>query len=64
MGKRIPELQVLIPYSQLVDLLKASEKVDSLTRDNLQLHDQLGALRSQFVELMEKFAELRSFVKD
>ena len=64
MAKRLPELQVLIPYSQLMDLLKASETVDQLSADNKRLHDQLSSLRTQFVELMDAFGELRSFVKD
>ena len=64
MAKRLPDLQVLIPYQDLLGLLRASEKVDSLQADNDKLREQLSALRSQFTELMEAFKDLRAFVQD
>ena len=63
-AKKLPELQVLIPYTELLALLEASEKLDTILADYIQVKRELGALRGQFVELMEAFGELRDFVKD
>ena len=58
MAKQPIDPQVIIPYSQLCDLLKASEKVDELTKKVDKLQAQQTALRGQFIELMEKMREL------
>lgn len=63
MGK-IPELQVVIPYKTFVELLKASEDVPELIKENKRLTEQLTALRIQFTELLEAFGELKSYVSD
>lgn len=59
-----PELQVLIPYKDLMELLEASRQIEQLKKDNKRLHKQLDALRSEFVELMDAFGDLRSYVSD
>ena len=64
MGKKLPDLQVLISYRDLVGLLDASEKLDELLAANFRLTAQQSALRSQFTELMEAFGELKAFIKD
>ena len=58
MPKKLPDLQVLIPYKDLCSLLQSAEDVESLKKDNQNLHDQMGALHYMFTELMEKFREL------
>ena len=57
-------LQVLIPYPMLLDLLHASERVEKLQSDIKSLSQQNAALRSQFLELMEAFNDLRKYVID
>lgn len=61
---KLPDIQVVIPYKDLVELLEASRQIESLKEDNKRLHEQIGALRSQFLELMEQFRELKDFVQD
>ena len=62
--KKLPDFQVLIPYTELAALLEASEKLDSLLAENKRLEDQQEALRGQFAELMIAFGDLRKFVTD
>lgn len=59
-----PELQVLIPYKDLMELLEASRQIEQLKIDNKRLHKQFEALRLQFTELMDAFGDLRSYVSD
>ena len=61
---KLPELQVLIPYKDLMELLEASRQLEQLKKDNKRLHKQFDALRSQFLELLEAFGELKSYVAD
>lgn len=58
------ELQVLIPYSRLMELLNAANRVDEMSDQVKQLSNQQVALWSQFTELMQKYKELYDFVKD
>lgn len=50
--------QVLIPYSQLCELLQASVELKKLRMEVKRLSDQQAALRGMFYELMERFKEL------
>ena len=59
MPKRLPDIQVLIPYRDLCRLLAASAEVESLKKENSAIRDQLSALRYQFVELLERFKEIQ-----
>ena len=61
---KLPDIQVVIPYKDLVELLEASKEIKDLRSDNKRLHDQLGALRTQFTELMDQFRELKEYVTD
>lgn len=61
---KLPDIQVVLPYKDLLELLEASKQVGDLKADNKRLHDQMDALRSQFTELMDKFGELRREVID
>lgn len=58
MAKKLPDIQVLIPYKTLQELLSASDEVRSLRLETKQLREQQAALRLQFVELMERLKEL------
>ena len=53
--KKLPPIQVLIPYETLEELLAAAKMVGSLVEDNKNLRAQVAALRNQFVERMEEF---------
>ena len=51
------DIQVIIPYRDLVELLGAAYEVGTL-RDELKLvRAQLAALRVQFTDLMELYRE-------
>ena len=59
-----PELQVLIPYKDLMELLEASKQIEQLKKDNKRLHNQMTELRSQFTEVIDAFGELKRYVSD
>lgn len=59
-----PDIQVLIPYKDLMELLEASKQIEALKKDNKKLHEKHDALRSQFLELMEAFGDLKRYVTD
>ena len=52
------DIQVIISYRDLVWLLDASRRVDSLDKKMDRLIQQQSALRLQFTELLEAFKEL------
>lgn len=58
---KIPhDVQVVIPYDTLVELLRASDELPKM-EDHIRCQDeQIGALRRQFTELMEAFGDLRN----
>ena len=56
--------QVLIPYSQLEDLLEASERLGGIEQDMKRILKMQDALRSQMAELMIAFGDLKRFVSD
>ena len=56
--------QVLIPYSQLVDLLEASDRLGSIESDVQRILKMQDAMRSQMSELMIDFGDLKRFVSD
>ena len=51
---KLPDIQVLIPYKQLEELLQASVELKSLRFEVKRLRDQVGALRSIMTEIMMK----------
>lgn len=59
MANKLPDLQVVLPYKTLLELLEASQAVESLRKDNERLSAQMAALRSQFTELMTLVGDLR-----
>lgn len=61
-GFQPTELQVLIPYSQLVGLLNASGRVEALEHDLSRLKEQQEALRGELYKTMEKVLELKKLI--
>lgn len=59
-----PEFQVLIPYKTLCELLEASKEVIHLRAEVKRLSIQQDRLRSQFIELMDAFGDLKDYVTD
>ena len=57
MAKQPSEPMVMLPYSELMELLDASRKIQQLTKDIRRLEQQQTALRGQFFELMEVLRE-------
>lgn len=69
--KRVPRAvkapfdpQVLIPYSQLMDLLEASDRLETIEDDVKYIRKTQEQLRSQFTEMMIAFGDLKRFVSD
>ena len=58
MTKQPSEPMILLPYSEVLELLEAARTVQKLSRDVKRLEEQQSALRGQFFELMERFREL------
>lgn len=56
--------QVLIPYSQLVDLLAASDRLGAIELDMKRILVMQEQLRSQLTEVMIAFGDLKRFVSD
>lgn len=56
--KVVDDLQVIIPYKQLLSLLESSRRVESLDRKMELVLQQQAAMRLQFTELLEAFREL------
>ena len=56
--------QVLIPYSQLVDLLAASDRLGTIELDMKRILVMQEQLRSQLTEVMIAFGDLKRFVSD
>lgn len=55
--KKLPDVQVLIPYKTLQELLYAAAAAEENKKEIVFLREQLSALRFQFTELMEVFQE-------
>ena len=54
--------QVIIPYSQLVELLEASQRIKEYRSEVKRLNDQVLALRIMQSECMEQIRELKKLV--
>ncbi len=53
---------ILVPYSRLQELLQVAGELQLLKDDILQLRRQNDALRSQFIELMDTFGDIKSYL--
>lgn len=54
--------QVIIPYSQLVELLEASQQIKEYKKEVAGLNAQVTALRIMQAECMEQIRELKKLV--
>ena len=54
--------QVIIPYSQLVELLEASQQIKEYKKEVAGLNAQVTALRIMQSECMEQIRELKKLV--
>ena len=54
--------QVIIPYSQLVELLEASQRIKEYKSEVKRLNDQVLALRIMQSECMEQIKELKKLI--
>lgn len=60
---KIPDLQVVLPYKTLLELLDAASSVTELKKQ-IEIRDkQIDALRRQFIELMDVVQDLREEIK-
>lgn len=59
MAKIPHDLQVVIPYDTLVELLRASEELPKMQDHIIRQDKKIEGLRGQFVELMEVFGEMK-----
>lgn len=62
MAKQPPDYPVLIPYSQLVELLEASQRIKEYKAEVARLNDQVLALRIIQGECMEQIKELKKLI--
>lgn len=56
--------QVLLPYSQLIDLLETADKVDAMEARISHILDMQEALRCQLTEVMIAFGNLKRDLQD
>lgn len=57
--RNLPDLQILIGYEDLQELLYAAGEVETIKAEQEQNRMQMAALRLQFTELMERFREIQ-----
>lgn len=53
------ELQVVIPYKTLVELLRASDELAKMEQHIIRQDKRIEGLQSQFTELLTVFGDLR-----
>lgn len=57
--KRMPDVQVMVPYKTLEKLLLAAAVAEENQKEISFLRQQISALRFQFTELMEIFNDYK-----
>lgn len=62
MPKQPPDYPVLIPYSQLVELLETSERIKEYKAEVARCNEQLLALRIIQQQCLEQLRELKKLV--
>ena len=62
MPKQPPDYPVLVPYSQLCELLEASQRVKDYEKQVAQLNDQVLALRIIQQQCLEQLRELKKLI--
>lgn len=63
MAKKVPELQVVLPYKTLMELLEASQALDELRKENKHFRELIDAQRTQMIEIMDAIGALREEIK-
>lgn len=58
MAKQPSEPMLLLPYSEVMELLDAAREIKNLVKQIKRLEQQQAALRGQFFELIERLREL------
>lgn len=56
--------QVLLPYSQLIDLLETADRVEAMEERIEHIQEMQEALRCQLTEVMIAFGDLRRDLRD
>lgn len=59
-----PEVQVLIPYDRLQELLGAAHSVEELQDEIKRRDEQIAALRGQLGEVFEVIGEIRRDIRN
>lgn len=60
---KLPDIQVVLPYKTLVELLESAQAVSEL-RQTLEFRDQqLLAVRKQLTEVFEAIGEIRQEIR-
>lgn len=62
MPKQPPDYPVLVPYSQLCELLETSQRVKDYEKQVAQLNDQVLALRIIQQQCLEQLKELKQLL--
>lgn len=57
-----PELQIIIPYKQLTELLQAGEEVKQLRAEVKKLSKQIDAMRIVQRECIDRIGELKKLL--
>ena len=57
-AKQPDDFDVIVPLSKLLGLLDAAQRVDDLSQEVDLLREQYGALKGQFLEVMEMVRKL------
>lgn len=58
----MPDPQIMLPYSQLMDLLDVAQQVPKLRKENQRLQEQVLALRITQMECMERIKQLEKLL--
>lgn len=57
---KVPDLQVVLPYKTLVELLEAAQSVSTLNRTVEFQQQQILAIRNQLSEVFEVIGDIKS----
>lgn len=60
---KLPDLQVVIPYKTLLELLESAKAVSDLRKEIKIRDDQILALRNQLSEVFDVIGQLREEIR-
>lgn len=58
----VDNLSVLIPYRDLEKLLEVGNKIEQIESSSRRMEQMYGAMRTQYVELLQKVAEIEKYL--